>query len=69
MFGDLGLPYAAEYDLKSDLVIQIGRFIEQKGWTQAQAAEMIGLDQPSLSKLLRSAFSPRWEEILRCGSG
>lgn len=57
VFADLGLHNAEEYDLKSDLVIQIRRFIEQKGWTQAQAAEVIGLDQPSLSKLLRGRFA------------
>lgn len=57
VFADLGLPNPEDYDLKSDLVIQVRRFIEQKGWTQVQAAEAIGLDQPSLSKLLRGRFS------------
>jgi predicted XRE-type DNA-binding protein len=57
VFADLGLPDPEEYDLKSDLVIQIRHFIEQKGWTQARAAEVIGLDQPSLSKLLRGRFA------------
>ena len=57
VFADLDLPNAEEYDLRSELVIQIRRFIEQKGWTQAQAAEVIGLDQPSLSRLLRGRFA------------
>jgi predicted XRE-type DNA-binding protein len=56
-FADLGLPNADEYDLKADLVIQIRRFIDAKGWTQAQASEALGLDQPSLSKLLRGRFA------------
>lgn len=52
VFADLGLPNPEERALKSQLAIQIRRLIEEKNWTQAQAAEVIGLDQPKVSLLL-----------------
>jgi predicted XRE-type DNA-binding protein len=57
VFADLGLPDPEERMLKSQLAIQIRRFIEQKGWTQTQTAEQIGLDQPKVSALLRGRLS------------
>lgn len=57
VFDDLGLPHPEEYKFKSDLVIQIRRCIERREWTQAQAVELIGIDQPTLSKLLRGRLS------------
>jgi predicted XRE-type DNA-binding protein len=53
VFADLALPDADERMLKAQLAVQIGRFIEEKGWTQAEAAEAVGLDQPKVSYLLR----------------
>lgn len=57
VFTDLGLPNAEEHALKSQLAIQIRRLIEDKDWTQAQAAEIIGLDQPKVSLLLRGRLA------------
>ena len=57
VFADLGLPGADERMLKAQLAVQIRRFIEQKGWTQAEAAEEIGLDQPKVSHLLRGRLA------------
>lgn len=53
IFADLGLPEPEEHLLKAQLAVQINRFIEQKGWTQVQAAEVIELPQPKVSLLLR----------------
>jgi predicted XRE-type DNA-binding protein len=39
------------------LTIRIEQFIEQKGWTQAQAASVIGLTQPQVSLLLRGRLA------------
>ena len=52
VFADLELPNAEERLLKAQLAMQIRRFIEQKGWTQTDATEVIGLDQPKVSNLL-----------------
>lgn len=57
VFEDLGLPHADERMLKAQLAVQICRFIEAKEWTQTEAAEAIGLDQPKVSNLLRGRLS------------
>jgi predicted XRE-type DNA-binding protein len=57
VFADLGLPDADERMLKAQLTVQIRRFIEEKGWTQVEAAEAVGLDQPKVSHLLRGRLS------------
>ena len=57
VFSDLGLPDADERLLKAQLAVQIRRFIGQKDWTQAEAAEAVGLDQPKVSNLLRGRLA------------
>lgn len=57
VFADLGLPDAEELLLKAKLVSNISQLIEDKGLTQAQAAERTGLDQPKISRLLRGQLS------------
>jgi len=57
VYADLGLPDADERMLKAQLAVQIRRFIEEKGWTQAEAAEAVGLDQPKVSHLLRGRLA------------
>src|ERR687883_1069392 len=57
VFADLGLPDADERMLKAQLAVQIRRFIEAKGWTQVEAAEAVGLDQPKVSHLLRGRLA------------
>lgn len=53
VFADLGLPDADELLAKADLAIQISRIIEERGLTQAQAAKVLGIDQPKISALVR----------------
>jgi predicted XRE-type DNA-binding protein len=53
VFADMGLPDAEELLAKADLAIQISRIIEERGLTQAQAAEALGVDQPKVSALVR----------------
>ena len=48
---------AHERMLKAQLAIKIADLIARKGWTQARAAEVIGLDQPKVSHLLRGRLS------------
>lgn len=57
VFADIELPDAEDRLLKAQLAIQIRRFIEQKEWTQSEAAEAIGLDQPKVSNLLRGRLA------------
>jgi predicted XRE-type DNA-binding protein len=53
VFADIGLPNADEYALKADVAIKLAEMIEAKDLTQSQAASIIGIRQPDLSKLLR----------------
>lgn len=56
VYADLGLPNAAEMQLKANLVRAIARIIEEKGMSQSEAAKRIGLAQPDVSKMLRGQF-------------
>lgn len=53
VFADIGLPDAADHQLKADIVIEIKRVLEARGLTQTAAASLAGLAQPDLSNILR----------------
>jgi predicted XRE-type DNA-binding protein len=52
----LGYPNHEEMVRKATLVNAIGEIMEARGLTQARVAEIAGIDQPTLSKLLRGRF-------------
>jgi predicted XRE-type DNA-binding protein len=54
VFADLGLPNAEQERLKAQLALQIYRIVKQRGLTQAQAAEALGIKQPHVSLLMRN---------------
>jgi predicted XRE-type DNA-binding protein len=56
VFTDLGLEDAEGLQIKAQLIHEIRQSIEQKGLTQQEAAALIGMDQPTLSKMLRGKF-------------
>jgi predicted XRE-type DNA-binding protein len=53
VFADLELPDAEEMQAKALLSIQIHDIIKKRRLTQAQAAELLGIDQPKVSALIR----------------
>jgi len=57
VFADIGLPDPEVSFLKADLIINIAELIKEKGLTQAQAAKVMGLAQPDVSKLMRGNFA------------
>ena len=57
VFADLGLPNADEHFIKAEIVLGIAARIKSKGLSQAEAAKLIGLAQPDVSKLLRGHFT------------
>jgi predicted XRE-type DNA-binding protein len=57
VFKDLGVPNADEHLIKADLVIGIADRIKTKRLSQSEAAMLIGLSQPDVSKLLRGHFA------------
>jgi predicted XRE-type DNA-binding protein len=56
VFHDLGLPNAEEHLVKAQLVYKIDRLLKERGLKQAQAAELFGVRQPDVSKMLRGEF-------------
>ena len=53
VFADLELPNAEELHTKTKLTLLIKRLIKQRGWTQQQAADALGIKQPDVSELSR----------------
>ncbi len=56
VYADLGYGNAEEMLIKAQLVTKIAEIIKQKGITQTQAAQLLGMSQPKLSNLLRGQF-------------
>ena len=56
VFADLGRPDADAQFLKADLVTRIDAIIRHRRLTQTRAAEVLGLSQPDVSRLLRGDF-------------
>ena len=60
VFADLGITHPEQELLRARLTLQIYRLIKQRGLTQAQAGEVLGIHQPRVSVLMRNragAFS------------
>lgn len=57
VFEDLGLSAATELQAKADLAYEISRAIEERGLTQAEAADILGVDQPKVSALVRGRLT------------
>ncbi len=67
VFVDLGRPDAEETFARVRLAQQIAEIIERKALSQADAANLMGLDQPKVSALVRgrlTGFST--DRLLRC---
>jgi predicted XRE-type DNA-binding protein len=55
-YAQLGFPDAEAMLVKAQLVSQIAEILRERGWSQQQAAKVLGLTQPKLSKMLRGQF-------------
>ena len=56
VFADLDVPDADAHLLKAELVSRIDTIVRQRRITQIEAARMLGLSQPDVSRLLRGDF-------------
>ena len=54
IFADIGLPNPAQELLKARLTLQIYSIIKDRGLTQAEAAKILGIQQPRVSSLARN---------------
>ena len=56
VFADLGVPEADDHKLKAGLVSKLASIMEELELTQTAAAELTGISQPDLSRVLRGRF-------------
>ena len=56
VFKDLGLPNAEEHLVKAQLVHKISMIMRDRRLKQVDAAKLLGIRQPDVSKLLRGEF-------------
>jgi predicted XRE-type DNA-binding protein len=56
VYADLGFKDAEQMLVKAQLVVKIAEILRKRGWSQQQAAKVLGLTQPKLSKMLRGQF-------------
>jgi len=52
VFADLGFAHPEQEQIKADLTLQIYRTIKQRGLTQVQAGQVLGVRQPLVSSLM-----------------
>jgi predicted XRE-type DNA-binding protein len=57
VFAHLGLPNPEELLAKAELAHKITVLIKKRGLTQAQAAKLLGVDQPKISSLIRGRLT------------
>jgi predicted XRE-type DNA-binding protein len=57
VFADLGVPHPQEMLARAELARKISEIITQQKFTQAEAAAILGVDQPKVSALLRGKLN------------
>jgi predicted XRE-type DNA-binding protein len=56
VFKDIGMPNAEEHLVKAQLVFKIDAILKKRGLKQVEAADLFGVRQPDVSKMLRGEF-------------
>jgi predicted XRE-type DNA-binding protein len=56
VFEDIGIPNAEEHLVKAQLVFKIDQILKDRGLKQVEAADLFGIRQPDISKMLRGEF-------------
>ena len=56
VFADLGAPEPEDHKLKAGLVSKLASIIDELGLAQTAAADLTGISQPGLSRVLRGRF-------------
>ncbi len=56
VFRDIGIPNAEEHLIKAQLVLKIGTILKGRRLKQVEAANLLGIRQPDVSKMLRGEF-------------
>lgn len=67
VFADLGIADADTHKTKAQLVHRISKLIERQGLSQSNAAKLLGMSQPDVSKMLRGQFnSMTIDRLVKC---
>ena len=64
VYADLGFADSVEMQAKARIVAEISRIIQVRKMTQIEAGELLGIDQPKVSALLRGHFDGYSQERL-----
>ncbi|MFI5117269.1 MAG: helix-turn-helix domain-containing protein [Terriglobales bacterium] len=56
VFKDIGVPNAEEHLVKAQLVFKIDRIMKARRLKQVEAADLFGVRQPDVSKMLHGEF-------------
>jgi predicted XRE-type DNA-binding protein len=56
VFKDNGVPHAEEHFVKAQLVFKIEKLMNARHLKQTEAADLFGIRQPDVSKMLRGEF-------------
>ena len=56
VFQDIGVPNPEEHLVKAQLVFRIDGIIKKRRLKQVEAADLLGIRQPDVSKMLRGEF-------------
>jgi predicted XRE-type DNA-binding protein len=56
VFADIGVPNADEHFVKAQLVFKIDSIMKDRRLKQVEAAGILGIRQPDVSKMLRGEF-------------
>ena len=56
VFADLGSADARERTLKVELALEVNRLLRERRLTQVRAAQLLGISQPDVSRLVRGNF-------------
>jgi len=56
VYKDIGVPNAEEHLVKAQLVFKIDAIMKRRSLKQTEAADLFGVKQPDVSKMLRGEF-------------
>ena len=56
VFAEIGVPNAEEHFVKAQLVFRIDSIMKERHMKQVDAARLLGIRQPDVSKMLRGEF-------------
>jgi predicted XRE-type DNA-binding protein len=64
IFADLGLTDADELHVRAQLGVQIFKLLKERGYSQKEAASLLGIKQPEVSAIMSAKFNRFSQERL-----